>query len=127
MVSVVIDTNVFVAGLRSGGGASRLVLRRALEGAYLPLFSNALWLEYEDVLGRQIWTGETSPEDRIQVLAALAAAWRWVKSASMGGGLIFAIPGMTIWSNWPWRAARGRGPLTTSATCVAPNFGGPIS
>jgi putative PIN family toxin of toxin-antitoxin system len=76
---VVIDTNVFVAGLRSGGGASREVLRRALEGTYLPLFSNALWLEYEDVLGRPIWTQETSPEDRHEVLAALAAGGRWVK------------------------------------------------
>ena len=79
MVPVVIDTNVFVAGLRSGGGASRQVLRRALEGAYRPLFSNALWLEYEDVLGRPIWTEETSPDDRLQVLAALAAAGRWIK------------------------------------------------
>ena len=79
MVPVVIDTNVFVAGLRSGGGASRQVLRRAVEGTYLPLFSNALWLEYEDVLGRPVWTTETSPEERLQVLAALAAAGRWVK------------------------------------------------
>ncbi|HEY1934525.1 MAG TPA: putative toxin-antitoxin system toxin component, PIN family [Acetobacteraceae bacterium] len=74
-----IDTNVFVAGLRSGGGASRQILRRALDRAYLPLFSNALWLEYEDMLARPIWTGETSPEDRVHVLAALAAAGRWVK------------------------------------------------
>jgi putative PIN family toxin of toxin-antitoxin system len=79
MVPVVIDTNVFVAGMRSGGGASRQVLRHALEGAYLPLFSNALWLEYEDVLGRPIWTKETSSDDRRQVLAALAAAGRWIK------------------------------------------------
>jgi putative PIN family toxin of toxin-antitoxin system len=79
VIPVVIDTNVFVAGLRSGGGASRQVLRRALDGNLLPLFSNALWLEYEDVLGRPIWTGETSPEDRRQVLAALAAVGRWVK------------------------------------------------
>lgn len=79
MVSVVIDTNVFVAALRSGGGASRQVLRRALDGAYRPLFSNALWLEYEDLLARPVWTDETSPEDRVQVLAALAAAGRWVK------------------------------------------------
>jgi hypothetical protein len=47
--------------LRSGGGASRQILRRALDRAYLPLFSNALWLEYEDMLARPIWTGETSP------------------------------------------------------------------
>ncbi len=79
MTPLVIDTNVFVAGLRSGGGTSRRVLRRALEGAYVPLFSNALWLEYEDVLGRPIWTAETSDGERVQVLAALAAAGRWVK------------------------------------------------
>jgi putative PIN family toxin of toxin-antitoxin system len=79
MMPVVIDTNVLVAGLRSGGGASRRILRHALKGAYRPLFSNALWLEDEDVLSRPVWTGETSPEDRVQVLAALAAAGRWVK------------------------------------------------
>ena len=79
MFSVVVDTNVFVAALRSGGGASRQVLRRALEGMYLPLFSNALWLEYEDLLTRQVWTAETNAEERRQVLAALAAAGRWVK------------------------------------------------
>ena len=52
MIPVVIDSNVFVAGLRTGGGASRQVLRLAIEGAYVPLFSNALWLEYEDFLAR---------------------------------------------------------------------------
>jgi putative PIN family toxin of toxin-antitoxin system len=79
MIPVVIDTSVFVAGLRSGGGASRQVLRRALEGIHLPLFSDALWLEYEDLLARPIWTEETSGQDRIEVMAALAATGRWVK------------------------------------------------
>jgi predicted nucleic acid-binding protein len=50
MIPVVIDTNVFVAGLRSGGGASRAVLRRALGGGLQPLFGNALWMEYQDLL-----------------------------------------------------------------------------
>jgi len=45
MISVVIDTNVFVAGLPSDGGASRAVLRDALQGKIEPLFGNALWLE----------------------------------------------------------------------------------
>jgi putative PIN family toxin of toxin-antitoxin system len=76
---IVIDTNVFVAALRSGGGASRQILRGALEGRYQPIFSNALWLEYEDLLGRQVWTPETTDEERRQVLAALAASGRWVK------------------------------------------------
>src|SRR5580658_2991742 len=76
---IVIDTNVFVAALRSGGGASRQVLRGALEGRYQPIFSNALWLEYEDLLGRQVWTPETTDLERRRVLAALAASGRWVK------------------------------------------------
>jgi predicted nucleic acid-binding protein len=35
---VVIDTNVFVAALRSGGGPSREVIRRSLNGQYQPIF-----------------------------------------------------------------------------------------
>jgi putative PIN family toxin of toxin-antitoxin system len=79
MAVIVIDTNVFVAALRSGGGPSREVLRRSLEGRYQPIFSNALWLEYEDLLGRNVWTDETTDHERRQVLAALAAVGRWIK------------------------------------------------
>ena len=79
MTAVVIDTNVFIAGLRSVGGASRQVLRPGIQGTCVPLFSNALWLDYEDVLTRPVWTDETTPEERRAVLAALAAAGRWVK------------------------------------------------
>jgi putative PIN family toxin of toxin-antitoxin system len=79
MTVIVIDTNVFVAALRSGGGAARQVVRRALEGRYCPIFSNALWLEYEDLLGRPVWTEETTDRERRQVLAGLAAAGRWIK------------------------------------------------
>jgi putative PIN family toxin of toxin-antitoxin system len=79
VVVLVVDTNVFVAALRSGGGPSREVIRRSLNGQYQPIFSNALWLEYEDLLGRDVWTPETTDGERRQVLAALAAASRWVK------------------------------------------------
>lgn len=78
LMVVVMDTNVFVAGLRSEGGASRKVLRDALQGRIEPLFGNALWLEYEDLLGRAVWTNVTTSEERLQVLAALAQAGRWV-------------------------------------------------
>jgi len=61
VIRVVVDTNVFVAAMRAGGGAAREVVRRALSGAYRPLFSNALWLEYEDLLARPVWTSETTP------------------------------------------------------------------
>lgn len=78
MVPLVVDTNVFVAGLRSEGGASRMVLRGCLEGRFQPLFGNALWLEYEEVLDRPLWTEETTDAQRRAVLAALARAGRWV-------------------------------------------------
>jgi predicted nucleic acid-binding protein len=65
--------------LRSGGGASRQVLRKAIQGLYRPLFSNALWLEYKTLLARHKWTNETTAEDREEVLAALAASGEWVK------------------------------------------------
>lgn len=78
MRTIVLDTNVFVSALRSGGGASRQVLRRILQGHATPLFGNALWQEYQDLLGRDVWTPVTTPEERLQVLAALAQAGRWV-------------------------------------------------
>ena len=78
MVEIVLDTNVFVSALRSEGGASREVVRRCLQGRFRPLFGNALWLEYEDVLGRDLWTDATSPSERRKVLAALVQAGRWV-------------------------------------------------
>jgi predicted nucleic acid-binding protein len=75
---VVIDTNVFVVGLRSGGGASREIIRLALTGKIKPIFGNALWLEYEDLLGRDVWTDATSDDERRQVLSALIKMGRWV-------------------------------------------------
>jgi len=78
MIPVVIDTNVFVAALRSEGGASRAVLRRALDGTLEPLFGNALWLEYQDLLGRPVWGDTTTADERRDVLAALARQGRWV-------------------------------------------------
>ena len=78
---IVIDTNVFVSALRgkdASNGASRSLLRAALAGKYTPLFGNALWLEYEDLLGRPVWTDSTTHTERLEVLQALAAAGRWV-------------------------------------------------
>jgi putative PIN family toxin of toxin-antitoxin system len=79
MIPVVLDTNVFVAGLRSADGASRLVLRHALQGRLQPLFGNALWLEYQELLSRPVWGTQTTPEERSTVLAALAHQGRWVR------------------------------------------------
>ena len=77
-VTVLLDTDVVVAALRSEGEASRQVRRRVLEGRHVPVFGNALWLEYEDLLGRPVWTDPTTVDERLQILGALARAGRWV-------------------------------------------------
>ena len=81
MKGIVIDTNVFVSALRgkdASNSTSRTLLRAALTGRYTPLFGNALWLEYEDLLGRPVWTDSTTHAERLEVLRALAASGRWV-------------------------------------------------
>ena len=78
MIQVVIDTNVLIAGLRSGGGASQAVLRRALGGTLQLLFGNALWMEYQDLFGRPVWGDATTAGERQGVLAGLARQARWV-------------------------------------------------
>lgn len=78
MIPIVLDTNVFVSAMRSDGGAAREVVRRILLGKYLPLFGNALWLEYEDLMGRAVWTDATTYQERLQVLSALARRAKWV-------------------------------------------------
>jgi len=78
MKIVVIDTSVFVSALRSSAEASRIIVRRALLGELTPLFGNALWLEYQDVLQRPLWDKLTSHDERMQVLSSLAKQGRWV-------------------------------------------------
>lgn len=70
---------MFVAALRSEGGAAREVLRRCLQGRYRPLLGNALWLEYEDVLGRKILDSMANEDEKQVLLAALASTGRWVQ------------------------------------------------
>ena len=50
---VVIDTSVMISALIGKRGASREVIRRCLTGDYLPLMSNPLFQEYEDVSSRK--------------------------------------------------------------------------
>lgn len=50
--SVILDTNVLVAGLSSRNGASHQLLRRCNEGEFSIIASVPLWLEYEATLKR---------------------------------------------------------------------------
>jgi len=78
MVSVVVDTNVVVAALRSGG-ASRRVIRGCLTRACEPLFGPALLAEYEHAdLDPCLPESLASERERQELLAAIASVGRWV-------------------------------------------------
>jgi putative PIN family toxin of toxin-antitoxin system len=54
-MNIVVDMDVWVAGVRGSGHANR-VLRLCLEGRFIPLMGAALLAEYEDLVSREsIW------------------------------------------------------------------------
>jgi len=77
---MVIDTSVFISALIGKRGASREVIRRCLTGKYLPLISNPLFQEYEDVSSRKR-IKETCPLGTREIrdlLNAYYSVCRWV-------------------------------------------------
>jgi putative PIN family toxin of toxin-antitoxin system len=79
VITLVLDTNVVVAGIRSGGGAARQVVRGCLTGMYEPLFGPALLAEYEHALfDSRLPHSLASLRDRQDLLAAFASVGRWV-------------------------------------------------
>jgi putative PIN family toxin of toxin-antitoxin system len=77
----VLDTNVVVAALRSNRGASRQLLRAALQRRFQLLLSVPLLLEYEAVLTRPEQLAECRLEtaEVVRLLDALAAVSKPVK------------------------------------------------
>lgn len=67
---LVLDTDVILSGLRSSGGASRLLLCGVAEGAFVPLVTVATLLEHEDVLMRPESLAATglTPEETAEFL-----------------------------------------------------------
>jgi len=78
---IVQDTNVLVAALRSGAGASRSILESCLRRSHQPLMAQALWLEYHDVLGRAyLWKDcALTARERAELLDDLTAVCIWVQ------------------------------------------------
>lgn len=78
---IVQDTNVFVAALRRGAGASRLVLESCLRRSHQPLMAQALWFEYRDVLSRvKLWKDcALTAKERAELLDDFAAVCLWVQ------------------------------------------------
>ena len=72
---LVLDTNVVVSGLRSPAGASAALLRAALKGAFTPVASVALVLEYEAKCSdpQHRIRSNLSKEEVLKVLDALCA------------------------------------------------------
>lgn len=52
-IKIVVDTSVLISALITSTGSSRELIRRCLKGEYLPLMGNALFSEYESVIGRE--------------------------------------------------------------------------
>ncbi len=50
---IVVDTNVLMSAIKGTKGASRAVIVAGLQGHYQPLMSNALLVEYEDLMARE--------------------------------------------------------------------------
>ena len=77
---IVVDTNVLVSAILSPDGAAREVLRRCLTGGAQPLISNALFLEYEDVLARKslFSAAPIGARDRAVLLDAVLSVCQWV-------------------------------------------------
>ena len=79
-MNIVVDTDVWVAGVRGSGHANR-VLRLCFEGRFVPLMGAALLAEYEDLLGREsIWrkTRLTAPE-REALLDIFLSICQWTR------------------------------------------------
>ena len=78
--NVVIDTSILVSALIGSKGPSREVLRRCLNGMYIPLLSNTLFSEYEDVSNREhiISLCPIDEQERRKLLNAYYSICKWV-------------------------------------------------
>jgi putative PIN family toxin of toxin-antitoxin system len=77
---IVVDSNVIVGSLISGRGDNRSVLRACLSGDAQPVVGEALFLEYEDVMGRPklFQRSPLSKLERRQLLEAFLSVCEWV-------------------------------------------------
>lgn len=77
---IVIDTNIFIAAVARKGGVDRNVLRLCFQGEYDPLMSNALYLEFEDVLARDpiFERSAFTPKERQNFFDDFCSICEWV-------------------------------------------------
>jgi putative PIN family toxin of toxin-antitoxin system len=78
--SVVVDTNVFVSACL-GNGAPAEVIRACVQAVVQPVMGAALYLEYEDVLGRDsLFRGSRlDAQERADLFDVFLAQCRWTR------------------------------------------------
>ena len=83
MCRIVVDTNILVSAILSPGGAARNVIRQCLTEEAQPLISNALFLEYEDVMSRDnlFIMAPISSKERALLLDAFISVCQWINVA----------------------------------------------
>jgi len=77
---IVVDTNVFVGALLRHEGQNRQILRACLEERARPIVGQALFCEYEDVLGRKELFRDSllSTPGRQRLFEAFLSVCEWV-------------------------------------------------
>lgn len=80
MITAVVDTNIFISALMKPDTSPRQVLRRCLLGQVKLLISNALYLEYEDVMTRTALFDNcpVTAEEREKLFNAFVSCCQWV-------------------------------------------------
>ena len=76
-----VDTNVLAGALISSSGHNRTVLRVCFDGAVQPIIGEALFHEYEDVLGREtlFQTSPLSGKERVRFFEAFLSICEWTQ------------------------------------------------
>lgn len=77
----VVDTNVLAGALLRSEGRNRAVLRACFLGQLHPVIGEALFLEYEDVLGRDALFRRSplSKAERLRLFEAFLSTCEWVE------------------------------------------------
>ncbi|BAC89065.1 putative toxin-antitoxin system toxin component, PIN family [Gloeobacter violaceus] len=77
---IVVDTSVFISALIGPAGPSRELVRRCLQGQYQPLMGNALFCEYESIVGRPHILAQCplSQNEILTLMHALMSVSKWI-------------------------------------------------
>jgi putative PIN family toxin of toxin-antitoxin system len=77
---IVVDTNIFLGACLSSGAAN-MVIAACLQGRFKPIIGNALFAEYEDVLGREalFQKSRLNVQERNELFDIFLSGCEWVR------------------------------------------------